>query len=149
MGREEPHNLMVRFELIAGRMNCISLSAGDCLRVLAGHFDLVWATGWGRGECEALAELLSLGPIPHLSFGSEARFGSCDWKIEPLEAVARERPLAWVDDSFDERCREWARRREAPVLLVDTEPQRGLETSHAEALIDWARGVRGGPASTG
>lgn len=145
MGAEESAGGGVRLELIAGQMRCISLGAGDCLRSLSGAFELVWASGWEREECESLARILGLGPTPHLSFGPDARFGSADWKIEALDAHGSERPLAWVDDNHDERCREWAARREAPTLLVGTEPERGLEESHVRELIAWARDVRAQP----
>ncbi len=53
-------------------------------------------------------------------------------------SYAAERPIAWVDDNFDESCFEWAERRGAPTLLVPTEPHLGLEEGHVEALSAWA-----------
>ena len=46
-------------------------------------------------------------------------------------------PLAWIDDSFDESCYEWARGASSagePTLLVPTDSDLGLEEAHAEAL---------------
>ena len=49
--------------------------------------------------------------------------------------------MAWIDDSFDESCYEWARKREEPTLLVPTESDLGLEEAQTEALIAWARSL--------
>jgi hypothetical protein len=52
---------------------------------------------------------------------------------------AGDRPLAWIDDNLDRSCRRWARKREAPTLLVPTESARGLEEAHVDALLAWQR----------
>lgn len=141
MGEGEPDPGAVRCELFAGRLHCISLGAGDSLRTLTRWYELIWASGWEAQECDSLAKLLGLVGIPHLSFGSQARFGSAHWKIGELDRIAEGRPLAWVDDNLDERCREWASGRQAPTLLVPTRPERGLEPSHGEQLVEWARKI--------
>ena len=46
-------------------------------------------------------------------------------KTEPrlahaLDEFVRDRPLAWIDDSMDESCHQWAERRPHPTLLVPT-----------------------------
>lgn len=136
---EPPDARVARFELIEGVVHCISLAAGARLRRLAEHYDLVWATGWEERANEHLPHLLGLPELPHLSFDGAARFGSAHWKLGPLDAYARGRALAWIDDSFDESCHEWAEARPEPTLLVPTEPQLGLEEAHCEALAAWAR----------
>jgi hypothetical protein len=127
-------------ELIDGALHCISMPAGDQLRRLADHFDPVWATGWERGG-ERVSQLLGLPQWPALSFKGAARFGSADWKLEPLDRFARGRPLAWIDDSLDEACYAWARDREEPTLLVEAEPEVGMQEVHVEALLGWARSL--------
>ncbi len=77
--------------------------------------------------------------LPYLTFDGRARFGTAHWKLEALEEYAGSRPLAWIDDSLDESCYEWADRREAPTLLVPTESAVGLTDAHVEALEAWAR----------
>ena len=57
--------------------------------------------------------------------------------------MRRNRPLAWIDDNFDDSCYEWARARAEPTLLVPTEAAIGLEEAETEALIAWARGIDG------
>ena len=135
---EAPSAERVRFEMIDGRLHCVSLAAGRLLRRLGEAYDLVWATGW-EGRANDLASLLSLPELPYLTFGGAARFGSAHWKLEPLERYASGRALAWIDDSFDESCYQWARERAEPTLLVPIESATGLEDVQAEALLAWAR----------
>jgi hypothetical protein len=135
---EPPDSSEARFELIDGMVHCISLAAGERLQRLSEHYDLVWATGWEDRANDSLAPLLGLPELPYLSFDGAARFGSAHWKLGPLGEYAGDRPLAWVDDSFDESCFDWARDRAAPTLLVPTESPYGLEEAQAEALTRWA-----------
>lgn len=129
-------------ELIDGMMHSISMSAGAHLQRLAGHYELVWATGWEGRANEHFPELLGIPTLPYLSFGGAARFGSAHWKLGPLDAYGTSRPIAWIDDSFDDKCRAWARERSAPTLLVPVEPHRGLEDAHADELAAWAESLR-------
>jgi hypothetical protein len=139
---EPPHRDLARFELIDGMVHCISLPAGQRLRRLAEHYDLVWATGWEDKANDYLPHMLGLPELPHLSFDGAARFGSAHWKLGPLDRYGRGRALAWVDDNFDESCYRWARERPEPTLLVPTEPAVGLEEAETEALAAWARGLQ-------
>src|SRR5436190_1996385 len=61
------------------------------------------------------------------------------WEIAAPDQYAGERPLAWVDDSIDDTCREWADGRPAPTLLVVTESEVGLTDEHVDTLLEWAR----------
>jgi hypothetical protein len=135
---ELPERESVRWELVDGIVHCISLAAGERLRRLADAFELVWATGWEERANDYLPRILGLPELPYLEFDGAARFGTAHWKLGPLTDYAGERPLAWVDDSFDESCFEWAEGREAPTLLVPTEHHLGLEESQTEALLSWA-----------
>lgn len=138
---EVPDRSQARFELVDGIMHCISLRAGERLRRLAGHYELIWASGWEDKANYYLPDALGLPELPHLSFDGAARFGTAHWKLGPLDAYCRGRALAWLDDNLDESCYEWARARSEPTLLVPTEPQLGLEEAETEALIAWARGL--------
>lgn len=141
---EPPDRSIARFELIDGMVHCISLGAGERLQRLSEHYDLIWATGWEDRANDRLPPLLGLPELPCLRFDGAARFGSAHWKLAPLDGYAQSRPLAWIDDSFDQSCFEWARDRQdrgSPTLLVPTESQHGLEEAHAEALAAWARGL--------
>ncbi|HEX3173638.1 MAG TPA: hypothetical protein VHQ43_05410 [Solirubrobacterales bacterium] len=137
---QPPDEVQAHFELIDGMVHCISLAAGERLRRLMDVYEPVWASGWEDRANEFLPGILGIPELPYLRFDGAARFGSAEWKLAPLQAYAHERPLAWVDDSFDESCYEWAREREAPTLLVPTEPHLGLEEVQVEALTAWASG---------
>jgi hypothetical protein len=138
---EPPAPEEARFELVDGMMHCISLRAGERLRRLSEHFELIWASGWEDKANYYLPTILGLPELPHLSFDGAARFGSAHWKLGPLDACARGRALAWIDDNLDESCYEWARSRPEPTLLVPTEPHLGLQEAETEALVAWARGA--------
>jgi hypothetical protein len=127
-----------RFHLIDGIAHRISEAAGERLRRLGGVYELVWATGWEDRANDHLPRLLGLPEeLPCLRFDGRARFGTAHWKLDAIDEYAGERPLAWIDDSLDESCHEWAAAREAPTLLVEVESHRGLEDAHVEALLAW------------
>lgn len=125
-------------KLIDGMLHCISVAAGERLRRLGEHYDLVWATGWEERANDHLPPLLGLSDdLPVLTFGGRARFGSAHWKVDALDDYGGARPLAWIDDNIDETCERWAASRKAPTLLVPTESDRGLEEVHVDVLVDW------------
>jgi hypothetical protein len=138
---EPPQGMDARFELVDGMVHCISLRAGERLLRLSEHYDLVWATGWEQKANDYLPNILGLPELPYLTFEGAARFGSAHWKLGPLDEHSHGRAVAWIDDSFDESCYEWARARPEPTLLVPTESALGLEETHTEALIGWARSL--------
>jgi hypothetical protein len=142
-------DLRGRFHLIDGMAHCISDRAGPQLARLAEVYELVWATGWESRANDHLPLILGLeDDLPVLTFDGRARFGTAHWKLEALDAYAGERPLAWIDDSFDESCHEWARNRRAPTLLCPTESDVGITEAHTEALLAWVRdGYTAGSAS--
>ena len=135
---EPPDREQASFQLIDGMVHCISLAAGERLRRLAEHYDLVWATGWEDRANDSLGPLIGLPDLPFLTFDGAARFGSAHWKLGPIDEFAGDRPLAWIDDSFDESCYVWAQEREAETLLIPTESPLGLEEAQTEALVLWA-----------
>jgi hypothetical protein len=129
-----------RFHLIDGIAHCISDSAGTELLRLVDVYELIWATGWEERANDHLPLILGLpDELPCLHFDGRARFGTAHWKIDAIEAYARDRPLAWIDDSLDDSCRTWAAERDAPTLLVMTQPDIGLIPAHTETLLTWAR----------
>ena len=81
---EPPASDEARFELVDGMVHCISLPAGERLRRLAEHYDLVWATGWEDKANDYLPNMLGLPelPHPHLRRRRPLRLG-------PLEARRR------------------------------------------------------------
>jgi len=127
------------FHLIDGMLHCISRPVGERLNRLASSYELVWASGWEDRANAYLPTILGVPELPYLTFDGRARFGTAHWKLKALEEHAGDRPLAWIDDSLDGSCYEWAERRDAPTLLVPTESDRGLEEAHVAALESWAR----------
>jgi hypothetical protein len=138
---ESPAREEAQYQLVDGMMHCISLTAGARLRRLAESFDLVWASGWEEKANFYLPQVLQLAELPYLRFDGAARFGSAHWKLVPLDEYGGERPLAWIDDNFDDSCYRWARERSAPTLLVPTDAARGLQEAETEALAAWARSL--------
>ena len=127
-----------RFHLVDGMPHLISHTAGPLLQRLLPHYDLIWATGWEDKANDYLPNMLGLPELPVLHFGRDARFGTAHWKLGPIGEYGGNRPLAWIDDSLDDECRQWSRDREAPTLLVETQSMFGIEEGHVEALIAWA-----------
>ncbi|MGI9017888.1 MAG: HAD domain-containing protein [Euzebya sp.] len=141
-------NLPGPFHWVDGVAHCIPDAMGGRLVRLAERFELVWATGWEDRANEYLPPILKLpfDRLPSLTFGGRAVFGSSDWKLEAIEAYAGSRPAAWIDDNIDKDCKAWARRREAPTLLVLTQSPTGITDDHVEQLLQWAGDLSGEPA---
>jgi hypothetical protein len=141
---------------IDGIPHFLSSAAAAHLLRLAEDFDLVWASGWEEKAEEYLPHLLGLPVgLPFLRFERmtgppPARAGSSlggHWKLDAIDGYAGTRPLAWIDDAFDESCRAWAAARPAPTLLVETEPAVGLTSREAGLLTAWST-CEGGYAET-
>jgi hypothetical protein len=132
------------FHWIDGIAHCIPPESGPRLRRLAQAFELVWATGWEERANEYLPHILALPfpELPYLTFDGRAVFGSAHWKLDAIEAYAGDRPLAWIDDSMGDACLLWARMRQAPTLLVETQPATGLTDEQVEQLLAWAGSER-------
>jgi hypothetical protein len=125
---------------VDGLPHLISATAGEHLLELARMFELVWCTGWEERADEHLPHLLRLPDRPpFLTFGVPT--GTRHWKLQSIERHAGERPLAWIDDGFDDSCRAWAAARRAPTLLVATDPAVGLAEGHLRHLEEWAQGL--------
>jgi HAD domain in Swiss Army Knife RNA repair proteins len=125
--------------LVDGVAHYIPAASGPRLTRLAERYELVWATGWEEKANEYLPHLLKLPfkELPYLTFDGRAVFGTAHWKLASIDEYAAGRPLAWIDDSLDDECREWARNRSAPTLLIETESPVGLTDEHVERLLAW------------
>lgn len=132
------------FHWIDGIPHFLSSRAAEHLLELAPMFELAWASGWEEKANEYLPHLLGLPALPHLSFERQVRGTRqthAHWKLDSIDAFAGDRPLAWIDDAFNEACHAWARARGAPTLLVQTMPASGLTRREAEILEGWARAL--------
>jgi len=64
------------------------------------------------------------------------------WKLSAIDSYAgHTRPLAWIDDQFDESCHQWAQHRPAPTQLVATDPAVGLTAGHVARVRAWAQAL--------
>jgi hypothetical protein len=130
------------FHSIDGIPHFLSSTAAAHLLALEPLFELVWASGWEDRANEHLPHLLGLpAALPFLRFARSPGRANAHWKLEAIDAYAADRPLAWIDDAFNPACHEWAERRGAPTLLVQTRPERGLTTAEARALAAWAQAL--------
>jgi hypothetical protein len=127
---------------VDGLPHLLSRRAAGALRSLYTEFECVWCTGWEERADEHLPALLDLPRgWPHIAFPDRPEMAA-HWKLRGIEAYAgAERPLAWVDDAHDPTCREWARRRPGPTLLVATDSAVGLTEEHADQLRRWAADI--------
>ncbi len=128
------------FHWVEGIAHCIPAASGPRLARLAERFELVWATGWEEKANEYLPHILGLPfrDLPVLTFDGRAVFGSAHWKLDAIEEYAGDRPAAWIDDNLDETCESWTVNRDAPALLVRTDPPTGITDEHVELLLAWA-----------
>lgn len=130
------------FHSIDGILHLIGSESGPRLARAAERFELVWATGWEEKANEYLPPLLGMpGELPVLTFDGRAVFGSAHWKLAAIDEYAGGRPLAWIDDSLDERCTRWAAARAAPTLLVKTVAAVGITDDDVERLLRFAEEV--------
>jgi hypothetical protein len=136
------------FHWIDGIAHCIPPESGPRLVRLAESFELVWATGWEEKANEYLPHILGLPfrELPTLAFEGRARFGSSHWKVDVIDAYARDRPAAWIDDNIDYSGRLWASERRASTLLIETLAPVGLTDDHVDELLDWAQRVSAVPS---
>lgn len=145
------------WEMVDGIAHFLSDGAGPLLRRLVHRYELAWCTGWEEKANEYLPLALELpGPLPYLTFERGVSRGTAPaaegtvaghWKLHAIEDFAgHDRPVAWIDDGFDDACRRWAEGRPGPTLLIATDPAVGFTEGQAEELEDWARtGAAGGP----
>jgi HAD domain in Swiss Army Knife RNA repair proteins len=134
------------FAAIDGIPHFLSTRAAEHLLAAAERFELVWCTGWEEKADEHLPRLLGVpSGRPHLSFGDATRAqvsARAHWKLEAVQAHAGTRPLAWIDDAFNDACHTWAAERNAaglPTLLVPTAPETGLDDAAAAQLGAFAQ----------
>jgi hypothetical protein len=130
-----------RFLLVDGIPHFLSSGAAELLGVLKEHFELVWCSGWEEKANEYLPLALGLPRgLRHLTFArADGSRPVRHWKLDAIDAHAgADRPVAWVDDQFDDTCHRWAQARTAPTELVATDPALGLTPDHAAHLRAWA-----------
>jgi hypothetical protein len=126
---------------VDGIPHYLSATAGGHIRRLGGAYELAWCTGWEEKANEYLLHALGLsGPLPVISFDGEPPELGAHWKLAAIDRFAGpDRPLAWVDDAHDLSCNDWALQRDAPTLLIGTDPRHGIGDEHVRTLLEWAQ----------
>lgn len=129
--------------LVDGLPHHIPTAMGPRLRTLLPHFESLWATGWGERANDHLIHILDLpSELEVIEFATRpSKDGSGHWKLEELTVRAGQQPAAWIDDGHNPACVAWAAGREAPTLLVSTDPHVGMTDAHVEELVVWSAEV--------
>lgn len=108
---------------------------------LGEHFNLVWATGWEHDAPRLLSPLLDIPRMPVIKFAQRPSHGTRLYKLPDVSAYIGRSPAAWIDDDFDRDTCEWAEHREAPTMLVTTDPAIGMTIEHVRRLRDFAHRI--------
>jgi hypothetical protein len=132
----DPRNL----HMVDGILHHIRREMGPRILALLPHFESVWATGWGERANEHLVLMFGMpGELEVVEFAvAPSTDGSGHWKLDSLTERAGTQPAAWIDDGHNEACTNWATGREAPTLLVSTDPHVGLTDEQVKELIAWS-----------
>lgn len=136
----EPKDQSGSFHMVDGLVHHIGEGMGRRINALLPHFESVWATGWGTRANDHLVYLLRLpGELEVVDFDvAPSTDGSGHWKLDSLTARAGSKPAAWIDDGHNEACLAWATARNAPTLLISTDPFEGLTDLQVDELIEWS-----------
>jgi hypothetical protein len=110
---------------------------GTWLRSLAGAYELMWATGWEHHANRLICPVLGLPELPVIEFPPTPD----GWfqKLPSVRAAVGTRACAWIDDFHTPNHYAWARERGAPTLLIEIDPERGLQRDHVDQLREWGR----------
>lgn len=108
---------------------------GDWIRELAAVGDVWWATAWGAHANELYLPLLGVEASPVVEFPPPPF--EPELKVPAVDAVAGDRPAAWIDDNHTPRGRRWAATRPAPTLLISIDPAIGWTRSDVDRVLDW------------
>ena len=131
-----------KYLLVDGIPHFLSAAVAERIRRLQADFELVWCSGWEERADDHLPHALGLpAGLPHLTFDAANGDGR-HWKLAAIDAYAGpHRPLAWIDDAFDESCHRWAAERPGPTELVRTDPAVGLTADQVTHLRRWAQSL--------
>jgi hypothetical protein len=137
-----------RYQLVDGIPHFLSKNAAGLVAELATSFEPVWCSGWEEKADEVLPAALGLPKgLAHLSFPAVDGGVPRHWKLASIDAFAgSRRPLAWVDDAFDDSCHAWAAERPGATRLVRTDPPVGLTAEHVADLMAWRARLPGADA---
>ncbi|WP_405677884.1 hypothetical protein OG292_26185 [Streptomyces sp. NBC_01511] len=119
---------------------------GDVLSALltSGLITPMWCTSWREDATAIIGPLLGLPRFPHLDLPrpriSTSHPNGYLWKRDYVDPWLRSAPAAWIDDDFTALDHTWAAERTArgaPTLLVQPDPNHGLQLSHLTEVREW------------
>jgi hypothetical protein len=123
----------------------VCVEHGEWIAELAGAYEVVWATAWGEEANRLLAPLLGVPRLPVVPF-PQPPFPA-DLKVPAIDALAGDRPAAWIDDLLGPAAYDWAARRAALTLLLPVDPLFGWNREIVERALEWAVSVGRGPTT--
>ena len=112
---------------------------GGWITELLGAFEIMWATAWNDDANRLLAPLLSIDPLPVLTMPPAPFHPGV--KLRLIAGHAGSRPAAWIDDLHGPEARTWRKHRQAPTLLISTDPASGLTRADVTKAASWARAL--------
>ena len=139
-GFDQPPAEEARFEQVDGMVHCISMAAGERLKRLSEHYELVWATGWEEKANDYLPKSSGYRNCPSSPSTARPALGPPTGSSAPSTTGGKDAP--WPGSTTaSTRAVTSGPGREEPTLLVPTESELGLEEVQVEALTAWARGL--------
>ncbi|MFI7364908.1 hypothetical protein ACIBO4_22480, partial [Streptomyces sp. NPDC050149] len=104
----------------------------------------VWCTSWRKDATTIIGPLLGLPDFPYLELPRPQITTSHPdgylWKRDHVDGWLSDAPAVWIDDDFTGLDHEWAAQRAAggaATLLVQPDPQIGLQPAHLTVVTTW------------
>jgi HAD domain in Swiss Army Knife RNA repair proteins len=117
---------------------------GQWIAELAGLFDVVWASAWGRHANLLVGPVLHVPALPYVDF-PPVPFAPAE-KVPAVVRHVRDRQAVWIDDVVTPEARLWAAGRGTPTLLIEVDPAGGLTRDTVDRALGWAvRHAAAGP----
>jgi hypothetical protein len=109
------------------------------LQKLESAFECVWASTWEETAHPSLSPYLQIAQWPVIALRGTMKQNTT-WKLESIKQYLEDetRKVAWIDDELYADAFEWADARQAPTLLIKTDPSQGLTEAQTENLLSWA-----------
>lgn len=104
----------------------------------------VWCTSWRKDATTIIGPLLGLPDFSYLDLPrpqiTTSHPNGYLWKRDHVDDWLADTPAAWIDDDFTSLDHEWAAQRTAggaATLLVQPDPQIGLQPAHLAEVTTW------------
>ena len=108
---------------------------GQWLRELSHAYRMVWVTAWGEEANRLISPVFGLPRWPTIPF-PPIPFDPAE-KVPAVQQFVDDQPCAWIEDNMTSEASDWAAHRQAPTLLISTNPAMGLVKEMVDRLLDW------------